>query len=209
MAQERFDLNLVHRKFKESLHESNENDIHMDSYLEGFKELNKFFHLMGTVFGFVSNDVKSKIEILEELRKKENSDKFSTFNSMMNYEKTTGLLNKSDYVSGSRTLLRLHRGLEFIREFLCNLGKLNPFEKTSAVCQTAYNQTLAQYHPWLVRKGAIVAMYTMPTRDQLLNKVCSDVELAIQLLPDMLETTKNVYDRTQRMFTEYDLHGLP
>lgn len=86
---------------------------------------------------------------------------------------------------------------------------MNPTEKTSNVCQTAYNQTLAQYHPWLVRKGAIVAMYTMPTRDQLLNKVCLDVDLAIQLLPDMLQTTKNVYDRTQQLFTEFDLHGLP
>lgn len=68
---------------------------------------------MGTVFGFVSNDVKSKIEILEELRLSSNgtADKFVTFNAMMEYEKATGLLNKSDYVSGSRTLLRLHRGL--------------------------------------------------------------------------------------------------
>lgn len=90
-----------------------------------------------------------------------------------------------------------------------NLGKLNPSEKTSTVCQAAYNQTLAQYHSWLVRKGAIVAMYTMPTRDQLLNKVCLDVKKAIELLPEMLETTKNVYDRTQQLFTDYDLHGLP
>lgn len=92
---------------------------------------------------------------------------------------------------------------------MCNLGKLSPSEKTSACCQIAYNQTLAQYHPWLVRKGAIVAMYTMPTRDQLLNKVCLDVECAIQLLPEMLETTKNVYDRTQQLFNDFDLHGLP
>lgn len=68
---------------------------------------------MGTVFGFVSSDVKSKIEILEDFRhsSNESADKFITFNAMMEYEKTTGLLNKSDYVSGSRTLLRLHRGL--------------------------------------------------------------------------------------------------
>ncbi|KAJ6643928.1 Ceramide-1-phosphate transfer protein [Pseudolycoriella hygida] len=209
MAQDKFDLSLVHKQFKESLHESNENDVYVDNYLEGFTELNKFFSLMGTVFGFVSSDVKSKIEILREFRKKENFEKFVTFNSMLNYEKTTGLLNKSDYVSGSRTLLRLHRGLDFIREFLWNLSKLSPSEKTSAVCQSAYNQTLAQYHPWLVRKGATVAMYTMPTRDQLLNKVCLDVDFAIQLLPEMLETTKIVYDRTQQLFTDLDLHGLP
>lgn len=66
---------------------------------------------MGTVFGFVSSDVKAKIEILEEFRTKENCEKFETFNAMLSYEKASGLLNKTDYISGSRTLLRLHRGL--------------------------------------------------------------------------------------------------
>lgn len=41
MAQEKFDLSLVHKKFSESLHESSENDVFVDSYLEGFTELNK------------------------------------------------------------------------------------------------------------------------------------------------------------------------
>lgn len=69
---------------------------------------------MGTVFGFVSSDVKSKIEILQEFRVKDNNadyDKFASFKSMLDHEKSTGLLNKSNYVSGSRTLLRIHRGL--------------------------------------------------------------------------------------------------
>lgn len=67
---------------------------------------------MGTVFGFVSSDVRAKIDILEALRRKE-SDKnnFESFATMLEFEKATGLLSKSDYTSGSRTLLRLHRGL--------------------------------------------------------------------------------------------------
>lgn len=66
---------------------------------------------MGSVFGFVSSDVRSKIEILETHRQKENAEKFETFAKMIDYEKTSALLDKKDYVSGSRTLLRLHRGL--------------------------------------------------------------------------------------------------
>lgn len=66
---------------------------------------------MGSVFGFVSSDVKSKIEILEMHRTKENADQFESFAKMMEYEKSSALLDKKDYVSGSRTLLRLHRGL--------------------------------------------------------------------------------------------------
>lgn len=41
MAQEKFDLSLVHKNFSESIDESSENDVFVDSYLEGFKELNK------------------------------------------------------------------------------------------------------------------------------------------------------------------------
>lgn len=63
---------------------------------------------MGSVFGFVSNDLRAKIEILEGLRRKED---FDSFIKMIEYEKSEGLLSKHDYVSGSRTLLRLHRGL--------------------------------------------------------------------------------------------------
>lgn len=66
---------------------------------------------MGSVFGFVSSDVKTKIDILETLRQQENQNQFESFAAMLEFEKSNGLLNKKDYVSGSRTLLRLHRGL--------------------------------------------------------------------------------------------------
>lgn len=99
--------------------------------------------------------------------------------------------------------------LDFIRKFLESLGELEPNSKTSSCCQIAYNETLAQFHPWIVRKGALMAMYTMPTRENLLTKVCLDVENAIKILPDMLETTKMVYDRTEKMYTDYSLHDLP
>lgn len=67
---------------------------------------------MGTVFGFVSSDLKSKIDILEQFLKDDKvTENFKTAKVMMKYEMDEGLLTKKDYVSGSRTLLRLHRGL--------------------------------------------------------------------------------------------------
>ncbi|XP_058067340.1 ceramide-1-phosphate transfer protein [Anopheles bellator] len=207
MSVEKFDLQRVHEKFTESL--TADDDVYVDQYLEAFKELYKFFQLMGTVFGFVSSDVKEKVEILEKLRAKENSDSFVTIRTMMEYERDSNLLNKKDYVSGSRTLLRLHRGLDFIQEFLKRVSELEGDVKTNVVCQSAYNDTLAQFHPWLIRKGANVAMYALPTRDQLLDRVCLDVSVAMKMLPEMLSVTRSVYDRTQDLYTKYDLHGLP
>lgn len=67
---------------------------------------------MGSIFGFVCSDVKSKVEILEEFRaNKEVAEKFESVKQMILYERDKELLQKKDYVSGSRTLLRLHRGL--------------------------------------------------------------------------------------------------
>lgn len=86
---------------------------------------------------------------------------------------------------------------------------IEPHEKCHSICQVAYNETLAQHHPWFIRKGAMVAMYAMPTREQLLNRVCADVERAISILPDVLGISKVVFDRTEQLYTEFDLHTLP
>lgn len=56
---------------------------------------------MGSIFGFVSSDLKSKIEILDEFRHKPDvNDKFVSVIAMMDYEIDTELLKKKDYVSG-------------------------------------------------------------------------------------------------------------
>lgn len=89
------------------------------------------------------------------------------------------------------------------------MSEIEAHEKTTAICKVAYNETLAQFHPWIVRKGALVAMYALPTREQLLKKVCHDVERSIVLLPDVLDISKTVYERTEQLYTEFELHELP
>lgn len=74
----------------------------------------RFFTLLGTVFAFVSNDIRSKIEVLRKFLNdsdKQKSKQFLTVKKMIRYEQDNGLLQNSKYVSGCRTLLRLHRGL--------------------------------------------------------------------------------------------------
>jgi hypothetical protein len=41
---------------------------------------------------------------------------------------------------------------------------------TASICQEAYNKTLAEHHTWVIRKAAGVAMYAMPTKENLLIK---------------------------------------
>lgn len=72
---------------------------------------------MGSVFSFVSSDLKQKIDILTNLLNKDNQQ-YTTVKSMIEYEKENELLEKSDFVNGARTLLRLHRGLGRIIVFV-------------------------------------------------------------------------------------------
>lgn len=202
-----FDLRTVHDHFDQALAEND--DIVLKAYLDAYNELYKFFQLMGSVFSFVSSDLKQKIDILTNLLNKDD-EQYITVKSMIDYEKENKLLEKPDFVNGARTLLRLHRGLDFIREFLRQLGDLSDGDKTSSCCQDAYNKTLAKHHPWVIRKAAIVAMYAMPNREALLKKVCGEnVQRNLDILPKMLEITADVYNRTDSIYECYQLHALP
>lgn len=69
---------------------------------------------MGTVFGFVSSDVSSKLDILGRLRCGQDGKCFETVGQMIVHEEKSKLLHDPKYVSGSRTLLRLHRALSTV-----------------------------------------------------------------------------------------------
>ncbi|KXJ70345.1 hypothetical protein RP20_CCG024033 [Aedes albopictus] len=209
MPEEKFDLQKVQSYFERCF--VGNDDVLIDPYLEAFRELNKFLSVMGTVFGFICNEIKEKVRILESLRHDQSHGAhFESVRKMMDYETSNGLVHKKGYISGCRTMQRLHRGLNFIYEFLKQLSELETADaKTSGVCQAAYNDTLAEFHPWIIRKGAIMAMYSLPTRNELLEKMCDDANATLKLLPEMLHTGRAVYDRTHALYTNYGLHGLP
>ncbi|KAH0547383.1 ceramide-1-phosphate transfer protein [Cotesia glomerata] len=201
-----FDLRTVHDNFDRALLE--DDDVDIKAYLEAYNELYKFFQLMGSVFSFVSSDLKQKIDVLNDLVIK--NDNYQSIKTMIDYEKENKLLEKSDYTNGARTLLRLHRGLDFIREFLRQLGELKETDKTSNCCQDAYQKTLSKHHPWVIRKAAVVAMYTMPTREVLFKKVCGEnVQRNVDILPKMLEVTADIFNRTHNLYELHNLHTLP
>ncbi|XP_043666132.1 ceramide-1-phosphate transfer protein [Vespula pensylvanica] len=202
-----FDLRVVHDHFDKALVQ--DDDVDIKEYLDAYNELYKFFQLMGSVFSFVSSDLKQKIDVLSDFLNK-NDQNYTTIKTMIEYETNNKFLFKGGYINAARTLLRLHRGLEFIREFLWQLNEISDTDKTSMCCQDAYNKTLAKHHPWVVRKAAIVAMYTMPTRELLFQKVCGpDVQRNVDILPKMLEVTVEVLNRTYNLYDLYQLHNLP
>lgn len=168
---------------------------------------------MGSIFGFVSNDLREKMNILNNfLSNTDTCEHFKSVKRMIEHERDNNLLNENGYVSGSRTLLRLHRGLEFIHLFLTKLKDLKNEDNTATSCRDAYNATLAKYHGFLVRQGAKCAMITLPNREDLFKRVCGDldnIQKQLEILPKTLDVAMQVHVRIENLYTKYDLHSLP
>ncbi|CAH0713101.1 unnamed protein product, partial [Brenthis ino] len=204
------DLQYVLESFQRSFKE--DDDVIIGAYIDAYNELVKFLNLIGSVFSFVSSDVKSKIKIMEKHRAGEDTFYYESFKKMMKYEKETSLHEKNGFVSGSRTMLRLHRGLDFIRLFLRRLSESEESVNTCTMCQNSYNDTLAEYHPWYIRKAATLAMHALPSRPDLLKKIFGTEDKlaeALAILPQTLQSCDEAYKRVEQLYTDFDFHGLP
>jgi len=194
--------------------------ITIDDYLTAYRELNKFFHMLGKVFSFVASDVDNKIEILTSYRADpEIGSKYETFESMIEYEEANNLLRDAKRPSGSRTALRLHRALHFFYAFMRELSTLDDGSGTGSVANECYKKTLAHHHPWYVRKTASLAMYALPTRQQLIataftaNSQIGDGdkldEEASATMSQLALKSETVYSAVQALYEKQNLLDLP
>ncbi|XP_025029247.1 ceramide-1-phosphate transfer protein [Python bivittatus] len=189
-------------------------EILMDPYLEGWKGLVRFLNTMGPIFSFISKDAVAKIQIMETFRGSEQQENYISLQAMVNYELTNGLVDLKQPgtypTSGCRTILRLHRALRWLHLFLEGLRTSSPSSKTSTLCTDSYNASLANYHPWIIRKAATMAFYALPTRDAFLeNMKVGTTEAAIEMLGEALPSISRVYDITEDLFTQHKLLDLP
>jgi hypothetical protein len=143
--------------------------------LAGIFEFTKAFGQLSTALSMGFSDITSKVEIWRNLFKDYYRDGKDIQSVMitevmigiheLNGENNSSLGHKKNspyytYTSGSRTLLRLSWFLNFLYTVFNNLLETNePFNN----CVTnAYDLVLAPYHPWLVRKGAGLALSFAP-----------------------------------------------
>ena len=172
----------------------------------------RFFRLLGPVFGFVSKDLEDKISTLQKHLTGQNGESYKTLETMTTYEVQHNLQKSkpSGLQSGSRTILRLHRALEFIIAFINRLCESNSQAKTSVIASSVYHVTLAHHHIWLLRKMAAVAMYTLPTRKVLIESLCKHgEEEALALAQQVVCEAKPVYDHMQKVLESKKLLNLP
>ena len=118
--------------------------------------------------------------------------------------------------SGCRTLLRLHRALDWLRLFLEKLaetpasGTSGRLRSPSELCREAYQSTLAHHHTWFVRRAAELAFIALPERAFFYRLVCvQNQEELSRLLLRIVAAIAQVYDRTQGILEEHGMLDLP
>lgn len=172
--------------------------------------------MFGTLFSFVTKDVLSKINILQAyLQDDMDGLNYKSVQSMIDFEKRSDRLTDLKRPSGSRTLLRLHRALEFISQFLHEVTKISDDSSTVNAARTAYSQTLAKYHPWLIRKSVNIATFALPYRKNLIEQVYGGIyptggpKEVNENISYLAHITDQVFNATQKLYEEHDLLELP
>ncbi|KJE98240.1 hypothetical protein CAOG_08233 [Capsaspora owczarzaki ATCC 30864] len=187
------------------------NEIETIPFLDAYFELSKVFDHLGRAFKFVTADVVEKIDILRkhhELR--ENAH--STLDGMLRHELENNLTDTTSsggLRSGSRTLLRLNRALEFILAFFDRMIEAKEDAACSTLAGEAYANTLSKHHGWAVRSAVNLALYTLPSLSELIRRLDVSRDDGIAYLKRIVASVRPMYDHINGLYTTHDLHSLP
>ncbi|CAG0918174.1 unnamed protein product [Notodromas monacha] len=207
--QESFNIDCLLAKLTQCL-EAQPDKVDLRSYVEAYDELYKLFMALGTLFGFVASDVRDKCDILKKYLTE--VEHYSSVEGMIEYEMAEDLIT-ADATNGCRTLLRLHRAMPFVARFLERVHAAGENDALKKHGKEAYDQTLAQYHPWLIRKAVGLAVYSLPTRKNLLNIIAGETserhEYVAGVAPTVVSRLDAVFEKVQVLYSEKSLLDLP
>ncbi|XP_008297225.1 glycolipid transfer protein domain-containing protein 2 [Stegastes partitus] len=139
---------------------------------------------------------------------------YHSLRSMIKTELNQGVVDFNHQTdSGCRTILRLHRALLWLKLFLEKLAETpvaGRLRSPSDLCREAYQNTLANYHTWFVRRAAELAFIALPERGFFFRLVCvqSQEELSM-VLTKVAQAIEVVYNRTQKALEENGMLDLP
>ncbi|XP_022094312.1 ceramide-1-phosphate transfer protein-like [Acanthaster planci] len=207
---ELFDFQRLRDEFRAA--KTPDSEILLEEYATAFMDIAGFFDLLGTVFGFVATEIREKVKILRAHRA-ESPEHYASLQSMAAHEIAAGITRvkptKSGPVSGCRTVLGLHRTLEFVTRFLYRVKDMPDEGHTSTAAGEEYKATLARYDSWLAQKVALLAIKTLPTRKVFIERNVKQSKDEVEAIADSaLGLMAEVVDITQKLLEENNLLDL-
>ena len=177
------------------------------------------------------SEIDGKLKILQA-HYDEHGDSHSVLKGAVEWEVTEGAV-RTKKPSASRTLLRLHRAMEFILAFVKAIAASGPDDKPSSLCSKAYASTLSHHHAWLVRKAVGVAFMAFPNRSSLLttwlgsgggvsgttsngessssSSAAAAAAISWNMAPihDLIDSMEKIYSSVDTLLTSRDLLDIP
>lgn len=132
------------------------------------------FAKFGAIFSIVTTELDEKTAtMMKHVETGKNSLYYRKVELMLDFELNNNLVwldrNKpaTHLNGGCRTFLRLHRALNFVLCIIEGVRTSKENDSMATLVKNAYEHTLANFHPWVVRQGVYLAVYTLPTRKQV------------------------------------------
>ncbi|GMJ05691.1 phospholipase-like protein [Hibiscus trionum] len=135
----------------------------LDKFCDASSLLSLLFNCLGLAFKFAEMEYAAKVGHLAEA-----SGRFSSIENMLDVDVANGTVRKQG--SHSRDLRRVRQGLDLIRALFEEFLSSKDYSLRNAA-STAYARVCAPYHTWAVRTAVSAGMHTLPTREQLLQKL--------------------------------------
>ncbi|PNX95531.1 glycolipid transfer domain-containing protein 1-like, partial [Trifolium pratense] len=106
--------------------------------------------------------------------------------------------------SHTRNLLRVRRGLDMVR-VLFEQMIVTEGNSLRDPASKAYEQALAPYHGWAIRKAVSAGLYVLPTKEQLLKKLNEDVASAKEQMQIYVSSSEAVIQYIDKLYVSRNL----
>jgi len=171
----------------------------------------RFLDHLGKVFNFVKADLVDKFQNIEKcIENDPNGSCYVTVQSFIEHEKSNQIYMVNH--NATLSLLRLIRGLDFIRKFLENLNNNKENNKKSPeLAWSAYNDTLSFRHNWAVRRIVKTGLYLLPYKSDLIVIMSSGIENkqdGDKVFSEFLYTIDKIYMTIHKVYEKEDFLEL-
>ncbi|CAF0862861.1 unnamed protein product [Didymodactylos carnosus] len=177
-----------------------------------------FISSLGAVFDFATKDIHNKLAIIDEHLSLD-SVNYATIQKMVEFEMRTGRYKtKQKHLepgkplpNGCRTVLRLHRALNFIKLLLDETRRAPIDADMDTIAWNAYQETLGTHHPWIIQKTVHAAIkLTAPSREMFIEKLLQDRKMdeLVMILADLVQACDTIDKTTEDLFKTNNLLNL-
>ncbi|KAI9072636.1 hypothetical protein K1719_045403 [Acacia pycnantha] len=166
--------------------------LRLDNFCQACYLVSFLFNSLGLAFKFAELEYVAKLDALVEASKS-----FDTLGNILDHDITHDTVKTSG--SFSRNLRRVRQGLDLIRAIFENFLSTDD-NSLREVASTAYAQVCAPYHTWAVRTAVAAGMYTLPTRDQLLERLNETDQSAKKKMRRYIKASRPVIEYIDKLY---------